>query len=171
MTRYFSLWLMVFTLCSMTAEANPGCFRSPALQGDTLVFTAEGDLWLADINSGQTQRLTTHPAEEKDAAISPDGQWIAFSANYEGATEAYFIPRNGGVAKRLSYEHAAVSVQGWTPEGNVIYSTNSRMGVPGSWGLVSIDPKTLESQQLPFADAIEGVVDDKGEFVYFVRFG
>jgi len=53
----------------------------------------------------------------------------------------------------------------------VIYSTNGRMGVPGSWGLVTIDPDTLESQQLPLADAIEGVVDEKGDYVYFVRFG
>lgn len=171
MARSYRLSLLLLILCGSVAMANPGYFRSPALQGDTLVFTAEGDLWLADIHSGQTQRLTTHAAEEKEAAISPDGQWIAFSADYEGATEAYVIPRNGGVAKRLSYEQATVSVQGWTPNGEVIYSTNGRMGVPGSWGLVTINPNTLQSHQVPLTDAIEGVVDDKGEYVYFVRFG
>jgi len=171
MSRYLIFCVCLCSLYSLSTIAAPGYFRSPDLQGDTLVFTTEGDLWLADVQSGQTQRLTTHPAEEKKAAISPDGQWIAFSANYEGATEAYVIPRSGGVAKRLSYENAVALVQGWTPDGHVIFSTNSRLGVPGSWGLVSIDSNTLESQQLPLADAIEGVVDDAGEYVYFVRFG
>jgi tricorn protease len=173
MKRCLILCVLLWSLFSITALAKPGYFRSPDIQDDTLVFTAEGDLWLADVKTGQTQRLTTQPAEEKKAAISPDGQWIAFSADYEGATEAYVIPRAGGVAKRLSYEQSAAMVQGWTPEGHVIYSSNSRPGVPGGWGwsLVTINPETLESQQMPLADAIEGVVDSQGEYVYFVQFG
>jgi tricorn protease len=167
----FFFLALTLVLFNVEAMAKPGYFRSPALHDDTLVFTAEGDLWLADIKSGQTQRLTTHPAEEKGAAISPDGQWIAFTANYEGAKEVYVIPSSGGVAKRLSYENTRSVVQGWTPNDEVIYSTNSRMGAPGSWGLVTIDPESMKSQQLPLADAIEGAVDDKGEYVYFVRFG
>ncbi len=170
MTRKLAFFVLILTL-SVAAAAKPGYFRSPALHDNTLVFTAEGDLWLADIQTGQTQRLTTHPAEEKAAAISPDGQWIAFSANYEGATEVYIISRSGGVAKRLSYEHAVAMVQGWTTAGDVLYSSNNSLSTPGGWGLVSVNSKTLITQQLPLADAIQGVVDEQGEYVYFVRFG
>lgn len=171
MARNFllSVWLCFFTVLSVSATT--GYFRSPDLQDDTLVFTAEGDIWLADVETGQTQRLTTHPAEELHAEISPDGQWIAFSANYEGATEVYVIPRIGGLAKRLSYENAVAVVQGWTPQGEVIFSTNSRLSVPGSWGLVTVNPNTLVTNQIPLADAIEGVVDDANDYLYFVRFG
>ncbi len=177
MNQRFILFMVLTTaLFSFDVAAKAGYYRAPAIHNDTLVFTAEGDLWLAEIKSGQlkssvAQRLTTHPAEEIDASISPDGQWIAFTADYEGATEVYVIPRTGGVAKRLSYENATVAVQGWTVKGEVIYSSNSRQGPPGSWGLVTIDPNTLESQQLPLTDAIEGVVDAQGDYVYFVRFG
>ena len=167
----FIIISLVLTLCSVMAIAQPGYFRSADLHDDTMVFTAEGDLWLADMNSGQAQRLTTHPAEEKHAAISPDGNWIAFSANYEGATEAYLIPRNGGVAKRLTYENSSAVVQGWTGDGKILFSSNSRKGIPGSWGLVTIDPNSMETEQLPLADAVEGAIDAKGEYVYFVRFG
>ncbi len=163
--------IIILVLSSIDLLAEPGYFRSPDLHGDALVFTAEGDLWLSNIKSGLTQRLTTHPAEEKNAAISPDGEWIAYSADYEGATEVYVISRSGGVPKRLSYENSRAEVQGWTPGGEIIYSSNSRMGPPGSWGLVSIDPNSMQSKQIPLADAIEGTVDSSGEYVYFVRFG
>ncbi len=151
--------------------AKPGYFRSADLYDDTLVFTAEGDLWLNNINSGLAQRLTTHPAEEKDAAFSPDGNFIAYAANYEGAGEVYVIPAQGGVAKRVSFENSRVKVQGWTPDGKILYSSNSRMGAPGSWRLVTVDPETLKTITVPLADAIEGVVDETGQFIYFVRFG
>jgi tricorn protease len=57
-----------------------------------VVFTAEGDLWKVGLRGGQAQRLTTHPAAETLPAISRDGLWLAFSAAYEGATEAYVMP-------------------------------------------------------------------------------
>jgi hypothetical protein len=50
-----------------------GYYRFPALHGDTLVFTAEGDLWQVPIDGGVAQRLTSHPSEESRAAFSPDG--------------------------------------------------------------------------------------------------
>ncbi len=165
------LIVLFLTLFNVGLMAEPGYYRSPAIYNDTVVFTAEGDLWLGNIQTGDTSRLTTHPAEEKEAAISPDGQHVAFSANYEGAIEVYVIPVKGGVAKRLSFENSRVSVQGWTPSGEVMYSTNSRLGTPGSWSLITVDIESLKSQQLPLTDAIEGSIDPKGEYVYFVRFG
>jgi len=66
------------------AEALPGYYRFPAIHGDTIVFTAEGDLWEVGTQGGTARWLTSHPAEEAHAAISPDGTTVAFSASYEG---------------------------------------------------------------------------------------
>ena len=41
-----------------------GYFRFPAIAGEQIIFTAEGDLWRVPIRGGVAQRLTTHPAEE-----------------------------------------------------------------------------------------------------------
>ena len=62
-------------VAAASAQA-PGYFRHPAIHGDTVVFTAEGDLWSVAASGGAARRLTTHPEEESRAAISPDGSQL-----------------------------------------------------------------------------------------------
>jgi tricorn protease len=76
--------------------SNQGYYRAPALHDQTLVFTAEGDLWTTQLNQTKASRLTSLAAEEMDATISKDGKWVAYTANYEGATEVYVMPIAGG---------------------------------------------------------------------------
>ncbi len=152
-------------------QSNLGYFRAPALHQNTLVFTAEGDLWTRDLSELKAKRLTSQPEQEIDARISPDGKWVAYSANYEGASEAYVIGIDGGQPKRVSFENSRVRVQGWTNEGEVLYSTDSSAGPSSYWVLRSVSPETLKVTDIPLADAIQGVIDDKGEYIYFVRFG
>ncbi|MEI6858807.1 MAG: S41 family peptidase [Shewanella sp.] len=150
---------------------HPGYFRAPALSDNTLVFTAEGDLWTKSLDQSQAQRLTSLPAEELGATVSKDGEWVAYVANYEGSSEVYVIPIKGGQAKRISFENSRVRVQGWTVDGQVLYATDNAFGPANYWVLRSVNPNTLETQDLPLADAIEGTIDDKGEYLYFTRFG
>jgi tricorn protease len=79
-----------------------------------VVFTAEGDLWLATLRGGVAMRLTTHPGTETNAAISPDGQTLAFSATYEGPSEVYTMPIRGGLPTRRTWEGGNALVVGWT---------------------------------------------------------
>ena len=64
-----------------------GYYRFPEIHGDTIVFAAEGDLWITTVDGGVAQRMTTHPSEETDPVISPDGMTLAFTARYEGPAE------------------------------------------------------------------------------------
>jgi tricorn protease len=82
LSRPLALMLMSAGLLS-TATAADAYYRFPAVRGDSVVFTAEGDLWRTSAHGGQAQRLTTHPSAETNAAISQDGRWVAFSASYE----------------------------------------------------------------------------------------
>ena len=51
--------------------------------------------------------VATGPEIETDyemfARFSPDGKWIAFTGQYDGNTEVYLMPAEGGVPKRLTY--------------------------------------------------------------------
>lgn len=153
------------------SPTNQGYYRAPALQGDTLVFTAEGDLWKQQLGDKQASRLTSLPAQEIGATLSHDGKQVAFVANYEGNDEVYVMPLAGGVAKRVSFENSRVRIQGWTAQGQVLYATDNAFGPANYWVLRSVNPDTLITTDLPLADAIEGVIDTAGEYLYFTRFG
>ena len=76
-----------------------GYYRYPAIHGNIVIFTAEGDLWRFNLSTGESKRLTTNHGLESHARISPDGQWIAFVGQYEGPSEVYIMPADGGQAK------------------------------------------------------------------------
>ncbi|MGL5148432.1 MAG: S41 family peptidase, partial [Plesiomonas shigelloides] len=155
----------------LPAQAADGYFRFPDLKANRLVYTAEGDVWLGEPGSERASRLTTHAAEEIQPHISPDGSQVAFVANYDGADEVYLIPVSGGEAIRITAENSRVRLQGWTADGRWLYATDNAFGPANFWVLKLVDPNTRAVEVLPLADAIEGVVDDRGEYVYFIRFG
>ncbi|MCH8619148.1 S41 family peptidase [Undibacterium sp. TS12] len=154
-----------------TASAAPAYYRFPSIKGDAVVFTAEGDLWKVASSGGQAQRLTTHPAAEVLPAISPDGKWLAFSAAYEGPTEAYVMPMAGGLPKRISFENDQVNVLGWTNSGEVMVSTLNSTGPSSHRVVAAINPQSMLRRVFPVADANEATLDDSGKFLYFTRFG
>lgn len=159
-------------LASAAAAQAPGYYRYPAIHGDTVVFTAEGDLWSVAATGGAARRLTTHAGEESRAAISPDGARVAFTASYAGEQQAYVMPLGGGVPQRVSFEELPALVIGWTPAGEVLYGTQIAGGTGGSQRvIVAVDSATLARRVLPLAEANDAAVGADGHTLYFTRFG
>src|SRR5450830_957459 len=159
------------TNTAAAAAAASAYFRFPAIRGDIVVFTAEGDLWKTSVRGGQAERLTTHPGYETNAAISRDGLWVAFSASYEGAQEAYVMPLAGGLPRRISFDNGGVVVLGWTAQGEVLVSTQNTDGPASRRVVAAIDPVKQTRRVFPVADANDAVLDDAGKTLYFTRFG
>lgn len=134
----------------------PGYYKMPSLHENTLVFVSEGDLWSVPVSGGTASRLTSHPSSATDPHISPDGRWLAFTGRYEGSADVYVMPLGGGQARRLTNDGGEVRVQGWTPEGEVLYATAGAVGLSWSWTLRIVNPETLEAGEIPLADAREG---------------
>jgi tricorn protease len=145
--------LLSLALSTALAQTSPGYFRDPALFADTLVFTAEGDLWRVPVTGGVATRLTTHQGVERRASFSPDGAWIAFDATYEGPQEVYVMPASGGLPTRLTYEGG--TARGWTPDGQVVVSSRRDSGLPDA-RLVTLHPTTFARDVVPLAQADEG---------------
>ncbi|MDI9381328.1 MAG: hypothetical protein QM845_10690, partial [Verrucomicrobiota bacterium] len=85
----------------MAEEAR--LLRFPAIHGDTVVFGYAGDLYSVPVQGGVARRLTSDPqGYEMFPRFSPDGKWIAFTGHYDGNTEVYVMPSEGGVPRRLT---------------------------------------------------------------------
>jgi len=117
--KILSLAAAVILILSLpiNAASAKGYYRFPALFDNTIVFSAEGDLWTVSAAGGTARRLTTHAGEETHPALSPDGKTLAFSATYEGPTEVYTIPLAGGQPLRWTYEADSSVGVGFTPAG------------------------------------------------------
>ena len=152
---------------SSAQPSSRGYYRFPTLYGPTIVFTSEGDLWQVGVEGGMARRLTTHPGDETHPAFSPDGKTLAFSANYEGPTEVYTMPAGGGLPTRRTYEGGA-EVEGWTPDGKILYSTLRYATLPDT-ELATVDSDN-KVELVPLAQAAQGSFDKTGSTLFFTRY-
>lgn len=59
------------------------------------------DLWILDVPSGTSRRLTNDAATESEPRWSPDGTRIAFNSNVEGSTAVFVIAIDAAAAIRV----------------------------------------------------------------------
>lgn len=135
------LFLAALILFSIFAFSQEHLMRYADVNGDTVVFTYEGDLWRGSIKGGDAYRITSDKGEKRYAKISPDEKWIAFTGEYDGGVDVYVMPIGGGEPKRLTYHPSADLVLGWTPDSkNVLFRTRREYPFRGEQiYLVSID--------------------------------
>ena len=125
-------------LASLPLLADSRLLRFPDIHGGKVVFTYAADLWTAPTTGGTATRLTAHPGLELFAKFSPDGEWIAFTGQYDGDEQVYVIPAKGGVPKQLTFYPARGplpdrwgydnQVYGWTPDGKSVIFRSLRDG-------------------------------------------
>jgi tricorn protease len=93
---------------------------------DKVVFTYEGDLWLASAGGGDARRITNDSGIEQYAKFSPDGSRLAFTASYDGGVDVYVMDAEGGTPTRLTYHPADDNVLDWFPDGSAILFRSKR---------------------------------------------
>jgi len=101
--RLFFIVLFVVVTINTFSQNESRLLRFPAIYNEQVVFSYAGDLYTTGINGGESRKLTTHKGYEMFPHFSPDGKQIAFTAQYDGNTEVYVIPAQGGEPKRLTY--------------------------------------------------------------------
>jgi eukaryotic-like serine/threonine-protein kinase len=96
--------------------------------GDSLVFLhaseSQLDIWLQPLE-GEARPLIDSPYSETCPAVSPDGRWLAFQADYTGRSEVYVtsfpIPES---RIQISAEGGASPV--WAPDGRELFFRGPR---------------------------------------------
>ena len=121
------LLIALFVSLSMTAQ-EAFFTSSPSLtpDADKIVFSYDGDLWVVDSEGGEASRLTAMEGNESFPRVSPDGKWIAFTAEVMGNSDLYLMPITGGDIKRLTYHSAADRTEAWSWDSQTIYFRSSR---------------------------------------------
>ncbi len=163
MFKVFFLLFLVLMCNAMLFTQEARILRFPAIHGSQVVFTFGGDLYTVPVEGGVARRLTSDVGFEMFARFSPDGKYIAFSGQYDGNTEVYIIPCQGGVPVRLTYT-ATLSrdditdrmgpnniVMGWRDNNTIVYRSRAKQWDPfkGQLYLVSKEGGMSEALPLP----------------------
>lgn len=138
--------------------------RFPAIHGDQVVFTYAGNLFTVDRDGGLARKLTNDDGFEMFARFSPDGAELAFTAQYDGNTEVYTMPSEGGIPERLTYTATLKRddiadrmgpnniVMTWTPDGKeIVYRSRKQTFNDFVGHLYKVAKEGGLSAELPFA--------------------
>jgi len=165
-----------FLFSSLFAEAR--LFRYPDIHQDRIVFVYAGDLWLVSSAGGTARKLTSHQGRELFPKFSPDGSWIAFSAEYSGNRQVYVIPANGGEPKRLTF-YADIGelpprggfdyqILDWTPDSKKILVRCNRLPYDERGGkYFLVDPEGGYEQELPIPEGAPGTYSPDGKKIAY----
>lgn len=116
-------------------SGKPGINGAPAFSPDgrKLVVTLGGvdgnpDIYVLDIISRQTKRLTTHRAIDTEGAWSPDGRYIYFTSDRSGGPQVYRISANGGSPERITFEGSYNARPRLSPDGTRLAMVHNDRG-------------------------------------------
>ena len=119
--------IYLIPLVSFSTElTDKRLMEQPAIGKSHIAFIYANDLWTAKIDGSQPRRLTIDEGIESNPVFSPDGQLIAFSAEYQGNRDVYIVPVKGGIPKRLTWHPGSDNVLGFTPDGKSVLFNSKR---------------------------------------------
>jgi tricorn protease len=109
-----------------SAQIDARMLRQPDVSATQIAFVYAGDIWLAPKQGGVAVRLSSPRGEESFPRFSPDGKTLAYSANYDGNTDVYTVPTQGGEPSRLTWHPMTDRVLDWHPGGTRVLFASSR---------------------------------------------
>ncbi|MGQ0604392.1 MAG: TolB family protein, partial [Anaerolineales bacterium] len=107
-----------------TAGPTPTAGASPLSVGGTVFFafrnSGRTNLWAHVIGQPAPVRITSGPWDDRDPALSPDGQHLAFASRVDGSWNLYLLDLTTGNVRRLTSGLDFKGRPTWSPDGQFI---------------------------------------------------
>jgi tricorn protease len=178
MTRFAPAILLATAIGALPATAqgpnieDTRLLSQPAISQTHVAFVYDSDLWVARRDGTGPRRLTTHIGTEVGPRFSPDGQWIAFSGQYDGNTDVFIVPTAGGVPRRLTWHPGGDVVLGFTPDGSAVLFRSARSVHTGRHTqLFTVPLNGGMPTQLPIPHAFKAAYSPGGDYIAYVPLG
>lgn len=130
MRKMYLALLLIFSISEGFSQTPTSPFFAidPTLTPDAsrVIFSQDGDLWQVATEGGQALRLTAMEGIETRPSVSPDGKWLAFTAEQYGNKDIFLMPMDGGEIRQLTFHDAADEVESWAWDSEKIYFTSDR---------------------------------------------
>src|SRR5688572_16271242 len=106
-------------------------------------LAGNSDLYRWPVAGGESERLTSDPADEFAPALSPDGTEIAFHSWRTGSRDLWVQPLDGGPLQHVTTSNGHEWQPEWAPDGRALLYISGvesrsiwivRRGADGTWG-------------------------------------
>jgi tricorn protease len=92
--------LLAFASFPRAESEQPLLIRHPTLSRDKIAFCYAGDIWTVGRDGGDATRLTAGIGEKCDPSYSPDGKWLAYTADHYGNPDVFKRPEYPNYRRR-----------------------------------------------------------------------
>lgn len=151
------------------AQQETLLIRSPAVSANNLAFVYGGDIWISGKDGSNPRRLTVNPAVEQNPLFSPDGKQIAFTGNYDGNTDVYVIPIEGGAPKRVTFHPNEDLLRGWIGNDQLYFTSTRDFRFALSPRLHKVNLDGTGEQPLPMPEAVQGSPSPDGRYWAYIK--
>src|SRR5580698_8150281 len=152
MIKIFGFLAVALLACSSVRAQSemPLLMQGPTLNASHIVFAYAGELWRVSREGGAALQLTSGQGQKSNPHFSPDGKWIAFTAQYGGNLNVFLMPADGGEARQLTYGPGPDLVEAWTPDGkNILFRSALLSNAPRYEQLFTISVDGGAEREVP----------------------
>jgi hypothetical protein len=93
--------------------------------GRSIAFVLGSEIWVTDIFTQTSLRLTNNSSDDTRPRFSPDGSKIIFTSNRDGNYEIYVMNANGAGQARITNSTSSDEWPDWSPDGTKIVFTKT----------------------------------------------
>src|SRR6478736_6710326 len=113
-------------------QGDPRVYLRNIETGQSVIMSLQqggnSNLFVMDLRSKSTTRLTDTPAIDTSPSYAPDGTRICFESDRGGKPQIYVMAASGGAAQRISFGEGSYSTPVWSPRGDYIAFTKQGGG-------------------------------------------
>ena len=164
-----SFVVLAGALAASPLAAQTRLLRTPSVSQSQIAFAYANNIWVVDRAGGMARRITSFPGQSSNPKFSPDGKWIALSADNAGNTDVYVAPAQGGELKRLTWHPGNDIVEGWTPDGaNVVFASPRATDAPSpAPRFYQVSVQGGLAKAMPMPRAFQGEISPDGKFIAY----
>jgi len=178
MNKQFTLSVFLFLWTTIIlAQSEAMWLRYPAISpdGNTIVFSYQGDLWKTSSKGGEATPMTLHEGHDFQPVWSNDGTRIAFASHRYGNYDIFLMPSTGGKATRLTYHSSNDFPSSFSPDDQTVLFTSGRLDAATNQQfpsgvlpeLYQISVKSGMPQQILTTPAQNAVYNKDGSVIVF----
>lgn len=166
----FLFFVLITALLAINTK-DTVMLTKPAVGPDKIAFVYANQLWVAELDGRNPRQLTADMLVQGAPVFSPDGKWIAFSAEHNGNVDVYLIPAEGGQSRRLTWHPGPDLVQDFTPDGRfILFTSPMKAYARGATNIfiMSIDGGFPEEIPIPYV--YRAKISPDGNFIAYNHF-